>query len=155
MTGTKPVILGLGNPLFQDEGVGIHVILQLMQEDLAQQADLIDGGTDALTLLGVVEEAENLIIIDAIDGGHDPGTLQVLQGEEIPLLLSSKISPHQIGFQEVLSLANLRGKSPSRVVLIGVQPESLEWGTELTPKVAQTIPRIRTMIHEMLVSPLS
>ncbi|HWP97745.1 MAG TPA: HyaD/HybD family hydrogenase maturation endopeptidase [Syntrophomonadaceae bacterium] len=152
MPGTKPVILGLGNPLFQDEGLGIHVIHQLLKEDIAQQAELVDGGTDALALLGVVEEAETLIIIDAINSGHDPGTLQVLKGEEIPLLLSSKISPHQIGFQEVLALANLRGKSPSRIILIGVQPESLDWGTELTPRVAQTIPRIRNMIHELLFS---
>lgn len=150
MTRVKPVVLGLGNLLFQDEGLGIHVIHQLMREDIARQADLLDGGTDSLALLTIVEESRYLLIIDAIDGAGPPGTIQVLEGDGIPLLLSSRLSPHQIGFQEVLALARLRGKTPPHTMLIGVQPRSLDWGTDLSPEVVRALPRVKTMIYRQI-----
>lgn len=150
MMKNKPVVLGLGNPLFQDEGLGIHLIHQLMQTSANEQVDFVDGGTDALALLGVVEEAEHLLIIDAIDGDYPPGTICQFAGKEIPLLVAGRMSVHQIGFQEVLALAELRGKLPAHIVLIGVQPESLDWGTELSPPVAKTLPCLTEMVYEQI-----
>ncbi len=150
MTKVKPVILGLGNPLFQDEGLGIHLIHQLMQEEINNRADLIDGGTDALSLLGIVEEAQYLLIIDAINADQPIGTIMYVSGQDIPLLMSEKVSAHQIGFQDVLSIASLRGRLPSHMVLIGVQPQSLDWGTELSPPVAGTLDTVKKMVYEQI-----
>lgn len=150
MTQTKPIVLGLGNPLFQDEGFGIHVIHQLMKESLNERAELIDGGTDGLGLLGIVEKAELLLVIDAIDAGCQPGTIKRLESDEIPALLHTMLSEHQLGFQEVLALARLRGRLPQQLVLIGVQPQCLDWGIELTPTTAKTVARVKEMIYEQI-----
>lgn len=150
MMKNRPVILGLGNPLFSDEGFGIHLVHQLMDEEIAEEADLIDGGTDALSLLGTVESTDYLLVIDAIDGDKPPGSLYCLQGDEISTQVKTRMSAHQIGFQEVLALARLRGKLPAQMVLLGVQPQSLDWGTELTSTAAGALPRLRTMIYEQI-----
>ena len=146
----KPVVLGLGNPLFQDEGLGIHVIQQLMGGRLGERAELIDGGTDGLTLLGTVEEAHHLIVIDAIDGGFPPGTINEWEGCQIPLFGHGRLSPHQLGFQEVLALARMRGKFPEQMVLLGVQSKSLEWGTSLTPEVARSVSVVINLVHKQI-----
>lgn len=150
MRKDKPVIIGLGNPLFQDEGLGIHVIYQLMQEKIADQAELIDGGTDALALLGIVEATEYLLIIDAVSGDGPAGSIQRVNGQEIPLFLAVKVSPHQIGMQEVLALASLRGRLPDHMALIGIQPQSMDWGTELTTTVADMVPQLIKLVYEQV-----
>ena len=109
MTRIKPVILGLGNPLFQDEGLGIHVIHQLMREEISQRADLIDGGTDALPLLGIVEDATELLIVDAINGNCLPGAIQRLEGSEIPLYLVGKPFSAPDRFSASLDLSQAAG----------------------------------------------
>lgn len=150
MMKNRPVILGLGNPLFQDEGLGIHVVHQLMQEKIAERVELIDGGTDAMSLLGIVEEANHLLIIDAVDGGLPPGSIRRAAGHEIPIFMSARLSPHQIGFQEVLAIAGIRRRQPSHLVLIGVQPLSTNWGTELTPPVIKSLPELTDMIYNQV-----
>lgn len=150
MKKSKPVIMGLGNPLFQDEGLGVHCIARLAEDDFHQQADLVDGGTDSLALLGVVEAAEHLLVIDAIAADAPAGTICRVNGDEIPLMMAGRMSAHQIGFQEVLALASLRGKLPAEMLLIGVQPESLDWGTQLTPTVAASIPKLIEMVQRQL-----
>ncbi|MGI5880477.1 MAG: HyaD/HybD family hydrogenase maturation endopeptidase [Syntrophomonadaceae bacterium] len=152
MIKNKPIILGLGNPLFRDEGLGIHLIHQLMQEGFHMQAELIDGGTDALSLLGIVENTDYLLVVDAIDNNLPAGTILQISGEEIPLFTTEKMSAHQIGFQDVLALASLRKNLPAHFILIGVQPESLDWGTDLTPPVAKTFPFLKNMIREHINS---
>lgn len=138
MTKNKPIILCLGNPLFTDEGLGIHVLQRLLKTDLGQYVELIDGGTDGLALLEVVERAEQLIIVDAVDAGLNPGRIIGWEGEQIPLLSRPKLSPHQASFQEVLALAKLRGNYPKRIKLLGIQPYSLDWGLELSPTVMES-----------------
>ncbi len=142
--------MGLGNPLFQDEGLGIHVISRLMASDLGARADLIDGGTDGLSLLGIVESARPLIVIDAISGGFSPGTIKLLPGHEIRILAPARLSVHQLGFQEVLALAQMRGKYPQHLMLIGVQPQSLYWGTDLTPAVSQAVPQVIELVFNQI-----
>ena len=147
---SQPVVMGLGNPLFQDEGLGIHVINQLMASDLDERAELIDGGTDGLSLLGTVEAARYLIVIDAIDGGFRPGTIKQLQNQEINHFARTKISAHQLGFQEVLALAKLRGKYPEQIVLIGVQPQTLKWGTSLSSEVSRAVPQVINLVYKQI-----
>lgn len=133
MKQNKITILGIGNTLFTDEGVGIH-LLPLLEEAYKgdQQIEIIEGLTDGMKLLEPVEEAENLIIIDAINAGVEGGTILSLQGEEIPAFFGLKMSVHQMGFQEVLFAAKWRERYPKRIVMYGMQPTSLELGVELT-----------------------
>lgn len=146
----KPVVLGLGNPLFTDEGVGIRVLHQLMADDLSGKAELVDGGTDGLMLLNVVEAAEHLIVIDAINGGLPAGSVQKYEMADLPVLISQKLSPHQLGFQEVLALAGLRKKLPNRLILFGVEPASLEWGTQLSPTVEAVVPMLIDLVENQI-----
>lgn len=149
-TENKPVVLGLGNFLFRDEGFGIHVVRKLMREKIAKDVELIDGGTRGMMLLNIVEEASNLLVIDAVDGPDEAGTVKVIKDSEIPLLAQQKLSPHQLGFQEVLAIARFRGNFPRQLVLIGVQPKSLDLGTRLTPIVAKKIPQVLDMVHNQV-----
>jgi hydrogenase maturation protease len=129
----KITILGIGNTLFSDEGVGIH-LLPLLEDALKDYDDIeiIEGLTDGMKLLGPVEDAENLIIIDAINAGKEPGTIISLVGDEIPAYFGIKMSIHQLGFQEVLLAAKLRERYPKQIVMFGMQPTSLQMGIELT-----------------------
>jgi len=126
-------ILGIGNTLFSDEGVGIH-LLPLLEEAFKEEptVEVIEGLTDGMRLLGPVEEAENLIIIDAINAGKEGGTIIKLEGDEIPAYFGIKMSIHQLGFQEVLLAAKMRDRYPKQIVMFGMQPTSLELGIELT-----------------------
>ncbi|MCF6092735.1 HyaD/HybD family hydrogenase maturation endopeptidase [Microaerobacter geothermalis] len=143
----KITILGIGNPLFTDEGVGVHTLSPL-RKVFADQDDIeiIDGGTDGLRLLGPVEETDYLLIIDAINAGKEPGTLITLEGEEIPKYLGVKMSFHQLGFQEVLAMAKFRGSLPKEMFMCGIQPKSLEWGAEMTETVAKQLPKLVEMV---------
>lgn len=129
----KITILGIGNTLFSDEGVGIH-LLPLLEDALkdVENIEIIEGLTDGMKLLGPVEDAENLIIIDAINAGKEPGTIITLVEDEIPAYFGIKMSIHQLGFQEVLLAAKLRERYPKKIVMFGMQPTSLQMGIELT-----------------------
>lgn len=129
----KITILGIGNTLYSDEGVGIH-LLPLLEENLKdyENIEIIEGLTDGMKLLGPVEEADHLIIIDAINAGKEGGTIISLKGDEIPAYFGVKMSIHQIGFQEVLFAAKFRERYPKQIVMFGMQPTSLELGVELT-----------------------
>jgi hydrogenase maturation protease len=122
------VVLGIGNLLWADEGFGIRCVEALGQRyAFAEHVQLVDGGTQGLYLLHHVQGAKQLLIFDAIDYGLPPGTLKVVEDDEVPRFLGAKkMSLHQTGFQEVLSLAQLTGHYPERVLLIGCQPEELE-----------------------------
>ncbi|NML15730.1 HyaD/HybD family hydrogenase maturation endopeptidase [Azohydromonas caseinilytica] len=132
------VVLGIGNLLWADEGFGIRCVEALGQRyGFAEHVQLVDGGTQGLYLLHYVQAARQLLIFDAIDYGLPPGTLKVVEDDEVPRFLGAKkMSLHQTGFQEVLSLAQLTGHYPERVLLIGCQPEELEdYGGSLRPSV--------------------
>lgn len=143
----KITILGIGNTLFSDEGVGIH-LLPLLEEALKdyENIEIIEGLTDGMRLLGPVEEAENLIIIDAINAGEVPGTIIVLVGNEIPAYFGIKMSVHQLGFQEVLMAAKLRERYPKEIVMFGMQPASLELGVELTDTIKENLGVLRDRV---------
>jgi hydrogenase maturation protease len=136
------LVLGLGNLLMGDEGLGVQAAARLQSggwlraDGRRQQVQVIDGGTMGLDLLPYLEGAEGLLIVDAVRTGHPPGSVVRLEGEEIPALLALKLSLHQVALQEVLALSRLRGTLPSRVVLWGVVPSCVEWGVGLSPAVA-------------------
>jgi len=131
-------VLGIGNLLWADEGFGVRCIEALQQRyEFAPQVQLIDGGTQGLYLIQHVQQAGKLLIFDAIDYGLAPGTLKLVENDEVPRFMGAKkMSLHQTGFQEVLMLALLTEQYPKDVLLIGCQPEELEdYGGSLRPVV--------------------
>jgi hydrogenase maturation protease len=143
----KITILGIGNTLFQDEGVGIHV-LPLLEEMFQGDPDIeiVEGLTDGMKLLGPVEDANYLIVIDAINAGVKGGELITLVGDEIPAYFGIKMSIHQLGFQEVLFAAKLRDRYPEHIVMFGMQPCTLELGLELTEVNQSKLPELADLV---------
>ncbi len=132
------VVLGIGNVLWADEGFGVRCVEALQARwTFAPKVQLVDGGTQGLYLLPLVQDADRLVIFDAVDYGLEPGTLKVVENDEVPRFMGAKkMSLHQTGFQEVLMLATLAGRYPKQVLLIGCQPEELEdYGGSLRPSV--------------------
>lgn len=142
MTESKrKVVLGLGNLLNRDEGLGVQA-LKLLDAQLGDQSDfeLLDGGVLGLNLLMIVEECSHLLILDAVNVGKPTGTVVELSKDQIPLYSGIQLSQHQITFQEVLGLAKIRGYLPEFLHLIGIQPEDLSIGLDLSPIVQQALP---------------
>jgi len=135
-------VLGIGNVLWADEGFGVRCIEAMQRRyEFAPHVQLIDGGTQGLYLIQHVQQASHLIIFDAIDYGLVPGSLKLVEDADVPRFMGAKkMSLHQTGFQEVLSLAMLTGQYPERVLLIGCQPEELDdYGGSLRPAVKQAL----------------
>jgi hydrogenase maturation protease len=143
----KVTVIGIGNTLYTDEGVGIH-ILPLLYEALAEDSDveIIEGSTDGIRLLGPVEDTDQLILLDSINGGRPPGSIYTVEQEDIPAYCNVKMSVHQLGFQEVLFAARIRERLPSRMVLFGIQPASLEFGIGLSDTVQQQLPVLAELV---------
>jgi hydrogenase maturation protease len=137
------VILGIGNILNSDEGVGVQA-LEALQKELPDLAgvEFLDGGTLGLNLLDMIEECSHLLVLDAANAGKAPGTLIQLTRDQIPLFSGVKMSQHQATFQEVLGLANVRGNLPERLHFIGVQPDNLEIGLNLSETVQAKVPSV-------------
>jgi hydrogenase maturation protease len=134
------LVLGLGNILMRDEGIGVRAVeLLAARYEFPPEVELLDGGTLGLNLLPYVEEADRLLVIDAVDTGGEPGTVVRLESEELPASLSIKISPHQMGLADLLAAARLRGCCPRELVLVGVQPGVIDTGLELSPPVAAQV----------------
>ena len=138
----KVLVMGIGNTLLQDDGVGVHVT-ELFRS--TQQADsnveVVDGGTIGLSLLPDIEDADAVVIVDASEIGERPGTMRIFRDGEIDRQLSGKKrSVHEVALYDLFSAAAIRDRSPEKRVLIAIQPASTEWGLEPTPEVKAAIP---------------
>ena len=130
-------MLGVGNILLSDDGVGVHTIRRLQKvAQLPEEIQVVDGGTSGLDLLHYLEGVSHLVIVDAMEVNRPPGTLTRLTGDEVPAYLSTKMSPHEIGLPDMLFAAKLRDLYPEEVVIWGVQPATTEVGLDLSPPVA-------------------
>ena len=147
----KTLVLGVGNLLLSDEGVGVRVAERLVANyDLPEEVQTLDGGTLGLDLLYYLDGVENLLIVDAAETGQSPGGLLRLEGDEVPAFLSAHLSPHEIGVPDMLFAAKLKGVYPRNVVLWGVQPASLEIGLELSPDVQAQVDGLVSKLVEQL-----
>ncbi len=132
----KIAVLGLGNILLSDEGVGIHAINALGKRcAFSPPLELVDGGTMGLDLLPLFQEKDKILIIDAVDFGKAAGLIGVIEGEAIPSVLNTKLSVHHIGLSDVLFAAKLMRTTPLDVCLIGIQPKSLDVGLDMTEEI--------------------
>ena len=135
-------VLGVGNVLLSDEGFGVRVVQHLMKYyDFKPSIRLVDGGTLGWDLLNFLQGVERLIVIDAVEGKAVPGTFFVFKNEEVKKYFKRKVSGHEAGIQEVLAWLDLMGKPIKEITVIGVQPQSLETGLELTPLVKKMVPK--------------
>jgi hydrogenase maturation protease len=147
------LILGIGNVLWADEGFGVRCVERLTENyAFDDRVRVLDGGTQGLYLLPFLEEADSLIVFDAVDYGLDPGLLKIVENEEVPAFMGAKkMSLHQTGFQDVIATAQLMGYCPENLLLIGCQPEELEdYGGGLRDIVAAQIdPAIDIALHHL------
>lgn len=150
---SRTLILGIGNILWADEGFGVRAVESLAENwRFDEDVRVLDGGTQGLYLLPFLEEAERLVVFDAVDYGLEPGTIKLAEGEEVPQFLTAKkMSLHQTGFQEVIATATLMGYCPKEMLLVGVQPVELEdYGGGLREQVAAKIPKAIEIALEWL-----
>jgi len=142
------VILGIGNILLTDEGIGVHVANELFKRALPENVSVVEGGTDGFRLLNVITEADRLVVIDAVRGGAEPGSIYRFDIDDVKRCPSGfKTSVHQIGILEVIDLSGLIGKTP-HTTIIGIEPKSLEMGMELSPEIGDKMPRIIEIVLE-------
>jgi len=131
------LVLGLGNLLMSDDGLGSRVITELEKRFAPREAvHLLDGGTLGLDLLPRLEGIDKLLIIDALEMGAEPGAVFRLEGEAVPRAFANKLSVHQMGLQDLLAVAELLGQLPGELVVIGAQAALIEMVMELSPPVA-------------------
>ncbi len=138
MTAASVLILGIGNILWADDGFGVRAVELLHRTHrFPDEVHLLDGGTQGTLLLPYVEAAERLLVFDAVDFGLAPGSLRLVRDGQVPRYMGAKrMSLHQTGFQDVLALAELLGRYPRHLALVGVQPQTLEdYGGSLSPPV--------------------
>ncbi len=134
------LVLGAGNLLLSDDGLGIHAIRRLQEvAQLPHEVQVLDGGTLGLGLLHYLDGVSHLLIIDALETGQPPGTVSRLGGEEVPAYFALKMSPHEIGLPDMLFAAKLRDLYPPEVVIWGAQPGTVEVGLDLSPPVAEQV----------------
>lgn len=134
------LVLGLGNLLHSDDGLGVHAIRRLENDmRVDPSVTLLDGGTHGLSLMPHLCGIPRLLVIDAVDVGEPPGTLVRFEGKALEGL-PGKATVHQLGFADLMVAMRLLSESPEEVVVLGVQPMSTEWSVELTPPVRSTLP---------------
>jgi len=136
------LILGIGNTLLQDEGIGIHVLHELQRQyPEPDGVSYIDGGTLSFTLAGMVEDSDSLIVVDAAQLKKEPGSMDCFIGEEMDRFLGQvKRSVHEIGLLDLLDMARLAERVPPQRALVGIQPGSIDWGDEPSAAVRDAIP---------------
>ena len=137
------LVLGIGNTLLTDEGVGVHVIHYLQQHHpTPSHVRLLDGGTLSFTLAGDIEDCEQLIVIDATQLNETPGTVKTFIDTDMDDFLGQhrKMSVHEVGLLDLLHISRLAGRLPTRRALVGIQPELMDWGEQPTDKVTAAIP---------------
>jgi hydrogenase maturation protease len=146
----KTVVLGVGNLLLSDEGVGVHVVKRLSEMSLPPDVEVLDGGVAGLGLMNVIMGADRLIVIDAVKGGADPGSIYRFGPEDLTEYADgATLSVHEIGILEAIRLSDLLGYTP-RTTVIGVEPKSLDTGMELSQEIREKIPRIIELVLDEL-----
>jgi len=136
----KTLVLGLGNILLRDDGAGVRVVERLSQSaGLPPEVEVLDGGTLGMDLLPYLEGVDRLVVVDAVDMGVTPGTVARFQGDNVPIALTLKVSPHQAGLADLLAAARLCGLCPREVILWGVQPAEVDVGLELSEPVSAAV----------------
>jgi hydrogenase maturation protease len=144
-------VLGIGNALCGDDGLGIHALRAIEQRgQLADHVRFIDGGVMGLDLLPHLEGAGHILILDAIQADEPPGTIIRLEGRDIPAAWQQKLSMHQAGVMDLLSMLRLRGAEPAHLVVWGIVPATIDWSLELSEPVLRSLPQLVDSVAQEL-----
>ena len=150
----KTLVLGIGNTLLSDEGVGVHVLeaLKNSSSQIVQQAEILDGGTLSFTLAHPIENCDQFIVIDAAELKSTPGTVRVFEDLDMDTFITSgnKRSVHEVSLADVMSISLLSGNLPEKRALIGIQPLDIDWGDKPTEAVSAAIPVAVSEIESLL-----
>ncbi len=148
-TPPRVVVVGVGNLLMKDEGVGIHAVKALQECDLPPDVRLIDGGTSP-DIIAYTRAGDKLIIVDAARAGGEPGAVYRFRPEDLNDARADLTSAHQLGVLPNLRLMEMSGALPDEVVIIGVEPAEIDWGTELSERLKARLPEIvRVVLGEI------
>jgi hydrogenase maturation protease len=149
----RAVVLGIGNTILTDEAAGVRAVELLEQKyQIPDNVLVIDGGTSGMEMIEDLSNLDFLIVIDVVKTGAAPGTVVKIAGDEIPVFFRRKLSPHQIALPDVLASLELLDTMPKEIVVLGVEPISLELGMEMTDTVAAKVPLLVDMAVAELVS---
>lgn len=147
------LVLGVGNLLLMDEGVGVRVVQELSGRFIfPDDVDIIDGGTLGLDLLPYLEDRECAIIIDAAKMGKPAGSVGRIAEESMPWMINKKLSSHQVGIAELITIANITGKLPKKLILIGIEPKCIQVGLEISKEVSDRIDEVISLVIQELTS---
>jgi hydrogenase maturation protease len=144
------LILGIGNILLRDEGIGVHVVEHLQKQPLPPNVDVIDGGTAGFDLLDIISDRHIIILIDAIDADYPPATIVRFTPEDLEASTQPQLSAHNIDFTQALKMAAMLNCAPQKVVIFGIQPQSVEPGLNPTEPIAALIPHIAALVLDEL-----
>ena len=139
------IVIGVGNLLQKDEGIGIHAVKALQEMQLPDNVTIIDGGTSP-DILACTRGGDKLIIVDAARAGGEPGTIYRFQPDDLIAESGAALSVHELGVPQNLRLMLLSGNEPSEVVIIGIEPKEIEWGIELSTELETKIPEIISVV---------
>ncbi len=140
------VVLGIGNILLTDEGVGVRTIEALERDYvLPPEVEVIDGGTCGMEMLEQLENLDGLIVVDCVRANQPPATPILLKGDDVPVFFKTKLSPHQVSLSDVLASLEFTGRAPKAIAIVGMQPVSMNLGMELSPEVAARLPELLAM----------
>jgi hydrogenase maturation protease len=144
MAEKKPVlVLGVGNLLLRDEGVGVHVVRQLSEMDLPEHVEVCDGGTSGMDLVDEFEGRRKVIIVDTVQGGNEPGALYRMTTDDIEETEKQRISLHDVDVVDLLKLVDFYGIKRPEIVVYGVEPKDMvTMDMELSPEVAAKVPKL-------------
>ena len=144
-------VLGLGNLLMQDEGIGVHIANLLIKHYAFSPAiGIIDGGTTGTDLLPYFENSDRILIIDAVNFEKYPGHIGIIENDDILATITSKISLHHLGLSDVLSVIKLIDIKPEEIILIGIQPYRMELGMDLSEQMQNHVPTIISTVLQKL-----
>jgi hydrogenase maturation protease len=141
------LVLGVGNILLSDEGIGVRVVEELERRyQFSDNVEVVDGGTAGMELLGTVASRDHVIIVDAVKTGDPAGTSVVLRNKNVPAFFREKISPHQLGISDLLAALSLTDEQPKGLSLIGMVPVSLATSIDLSPEIQAKVDEMLELV---------
>jgi hydrogenase maturation protease len=148
----RPVlVLGLGNILLEDEGLGVRALEELERRyELPPEVELLDGGTTGMGLLDQMSRREHLLVLDAVNSDKPPGTLVRMRGDDVPVYFSQRATPHQIGLSDVLATLALSDEQPANTIILGMVPHSLELTLDLSSEIDAKLDALVEAVREEL-----
>jgi hydrogenase maturation protease len=148
LTDKKPIlVLGVGNLVLTDEGVGVHVARRMQEMDLPSDVDVMDGATGGFDLLDDIEGRKKVIVVDTVNGGEPPGTIYRMTAEDIEETEKARLSLHEIDVTDLLKLADLFEIQKPEIVIIGIEPKDMDSASmELSPEIEAKVPRLIDLV---------